>query len=96
MKIEFTPDEGKETINLEVKQRFENGYGAIIDFNNSIFNEIDNPKIYIILSSKNINETKYLKKNIEIGYEIIDGRENDIREINILEHIYGMTEESET
>ena len=67
MKVEFTPIEGNETVSFKVRQRFENGYGAIIDFNDDIFNEIYNSKIYIILSS---NETKYKNKNIEIGYEI--------------------------
>ena len=93
MKVEFTPIEGNETVSFKVRQRFENGYSAIIDFNDDVFNEIYNSKIHIILSS---NEIKYKNKNIEIGYEIIDGNKEDIREVNIMEHIYGVTEKSET
>ena len=76
-----------------VERRFENGYGAIVDFNNENFVEEQEKIIYIIITSLDGN---YKNKKIELGYEIIDGNEEYIREVNIMEHIYGMTEKSET
>ena len=76
-----------------VERRFENGYGAIVDFNNENFLEEQEKIIYIIITSLDDN---YKNKKIELGYEIIDGNDEYIREVNIMEHIYGMTEKSET
>jgi len=57
MKVLFTNQ--TETYNLEVKQRFENGYGAIVDFNSNLFEGEDNPKIDIIMNcSKDIYMNK--------------------------------------
>ena len=93
MKVEFIYQKGIRRKTFDVIQRFENGYGAIIDFTLSVFDEEDTPKIDIIITSI---DDKYLNRKIEIGYEIIDDDNNEKREVNILEHIYGMTEKLET
>ena len=93
MKVELYSESGNKTVTFDVKQIFENGYGVSIDFNSTIFDGIDNPKILIIIQS---NDEKYMNRKVEVGYEIIDKKENEIREINIMEHIWGMTKNSET
>ena len=92
MEVKYTNQQGIKVKTFDVKQRFENGYGAIIDFNSNIFDGDDIPKITILLS---YNDEKYKNRRVELGYEIIDDKE-ERREINIMDHIYGMTENSET
>ena len=88
MKVEFRKNEGNT--NFDVKQTFENGFGAVVDFGSNIFEGIANPKIYIVL---NTNEDSLKNRKVEVGYEYIDNVNelgDEPREINIFEHIYGM------
>ena len=87
MRVEFKKMEWESYI-FEVKQIFDNGYGAVIDFTLPEFEGVKNPKINIIINHK---DDKYKDRYVEIGSEIIDNSE-EIREINILEHIYGYAE----
>ena len=75
----------------ETKQIFENGYGAIVDITPNMFNE--NSFIIIKPASK---ENNYEKSKVEIGYEIIDNNEDEHREVEIMEHVYGKVEQNET
>ena len=75
----------------ETKQIFENGYGAIVDITPNMFNE--NSFIIIKPASK---ENNYEKSKVEIGYEIIDNNEDEQREVEIMEHVYGKVEQNET
>ena len=84
---------GTTAKNYNAKQRFENGLGAIIDFDDYTSSYIKNSKINIIITSSN---EKYMNRKVEVGYEVIDENENIIREINIMEHIWGMTKKFET
>ena len=93
MSVKYFDKRGDEQKNFKPTQRFENGYGSIVDFNSYAFDRDKNPIISIKLIC---NNNKYLNRRIEIGYEIIDNKENDIRKIDIMEHVYGMTEKSET
>ena len=90
MKVELTKNDGK-TYNFEVKQIFENGFGAIVDYSSDVFNNLNNPKIYIKL---NPTKVEHRERKIEVGYEIIDNTEeaNDFREVDIWEHVYGIAE----
>ena len=74
-----------------MKQIFENGFGAIVDYSSDIFNNLNNPKIYIKF---NPTEVEHRERKIEVGYEIIDNTEeaNDFREVDIWEHVYGIAE----
>ena len=88
MIVEYTPKEG-QTHNIEVKQIFENGYGAFIDFDSEIFKDDKNPKLKIIIKQ---SEDKYKDRKVEVGYEFVDNIETneDKREVEIWEHVYGM------
>ena len=92
MRVEYISESSVKTI-LKTERKFENGYGSIVDFNSSIFNGVENPKINIVLYP---SDNKYINSKVDIGYEIIDEKEENKREIEIMEHIYGMTENSET
>ena len=91
MKVQFPKE--SETKNYEVKQIFENGFGAVVDFSSEEFKDIEAPKIEIILEPK---EEKYKNRKVEVGYEIIDNNEDQATEISTLEHVYGMALEKET
>ena len=75
--------------NFEVKQMFENGFGALVDFSSNDFEGINELKIFI-----NLNTDVELLKNrkVEVGYEHIDNVEAGDQpiEISIFEHVYGM------
>ena len=88
MSVKYTSKDGV-THDIEVKQIFENGYGAPIDFNLEIFKDDTNPKFDIIIKQ---SEDKYKDRKVEVGYEYMDNIETDEdkREIEILEHVYGM------
>ena len=81
-----------ENENLEVKQRFENGYAALVDFSSDIFKDKQNPKVNIILEPTN---EKYKGRIVDIGYEIIGGSEKHIRPVNIMEHVYGFNNQKD-
>ena len=88
MSVQFTNKQG-EVLNFEVKQMFEIGYGSVIDFNSDVIKDISNPKIEIEVKPV---QDQYKDRKVEIGYEIIDNMEinEDKREVEILEHVYGM------
>jgi hypothetical protein len=75
----------------EAKQIFENGYGAIVDITPNMFDE----KSFISIKPSAQGE-KYEKRKVEVGYEIIDNNEDEQREVEILEHVYGKAEQKET
>ena len=80
MRVEYISESSVKTI-LKTERKFENGYGSIVDFNSSIFNGVENPKINIVLYP---SDNKYINSKVDIGYEIIDEKENEKREIEIL------------
>ena len=87
MSVKYFDKRGSEEKNFKSIQRYENGYVSGVDFNSNVFDGDKNPIISIKLIFKN---NKYLNRKIEIGYEIIDNKENDIRTVNIMEHVFGM------
>ena len=72
-----------------VEQKYENGYGVIIDLN-----ELDNLQEgkFIISLEKN---GEYEEKKYEVGFDFVDEDENNIIDIDILDHVYGAAEEGE-
>ena len=71
------------------EQKFENGLGTIIDLNN--LPKIDNCDFHINIYSKD----GYEDKKLEVGFDLVDEADNNIIEINILEHVYGAVESNE-
>ena len=80
MKVEYDSNEFK------VVQKFENGYGSIVDLSN--LENKDSGK-FIITVTPNENSKE---KKVEIGFDYVDNGEEKIIDINILEHIHGATE----
>ena len=75
----------------QTKHIFENGYGAIVDIVPDKFDESS------FISIKPLaKEDKYEKNKVEVGYEIIDNNEDEPREVEIFEHVYGMAPNKET
>ena len=81
-------DDMKQIKKYQEKKVFENGYGAIVEIPTGIFDGDNNPRIRVDVSTIIDN---YFKSKIDVGYEIIDNND-DLREVNILEHVYGMAE----
>ena len=74
--------------NLNVKPMFDNGYGVVVQLNKvGKDNEI---KITVTPKLESDKERK-----IEVGFELADQEIDHIRQVNILEHVYGATAESE-
>ena len=67
---------------IDVKQRFENGYGAIVDL--STF--AAGTEITITISPQN---SAYEQTKVEVGFEVMDQKESYKRQIKLLEHVYG-------
>ena len=86
--VKLVGDSGEKK-SFEVKQTFENGYGAIVDVTKDLFEGGDNPRIRIIAKA---SSDEYINRKVELGFEIIDSVDNkkDIRDIEILEHVYGL------
>ena len=78
----MTVQHGTSSTPIAVKQRFENGYGAIVDLNTIPAEEV----ITITISSTNTN---YEKTKVEVGFEMMDQKETHKRQIKLLEHVYG-------
>ena len=74
---------------IEVNPIFENGYGSIIKLGTGGI--AAGTEITIAFSHK----TGFTKSIVEVGFEVVDQVKNHIRKVNILEHVYGATEESE-
>ena len=85
--VKLVSDSGEKK-NFEVKQTFENGYGAILDVEKDLFEGEGNPRIRVIAKA---SSDEYIERKVELGFEIIDSIDNkkDIREIEIIEHVYG-------
>ena len=78
-------------IEYQSQQKFDNGYGIIIDLNKiqeTIF------EINIILNELYPGINPY-EKEIELGYDNTEQGDNDIKNINIMEHINGYITEKE-
>ena len=72
-------------------QKFENGYGVIIDINN-----LNNGYFEIIISpNENIPGIDSKEKEVEVGVEFAEESDNNIRDINIMEHVYGYITDKE-
>ena len=85
----MTVQYGTTPTSIEVKQRFENGYGAIVDLTPIPAEEV----ITITITPT----TNYEKTKVEVGFEMIDQKEDYKRQIKLLEHVYGaVTNELET
>ena len=84
-------DKNAEITKYEDKQIFENGYGAIIEITPDMLGGEN--KTRIRADSKMTSDT-YENRKVELGYEIVDNAEepDDQREVNILEHVYGIAE----
>ena len=83
----FLEDETNKEFSGE--QKYENGYGVIIDLK-----ELDNLEEgkFIIYLEKN---GEFEEKKYEVGFDFVDEAENNIINIDILEHVYGAAEERE-
>ena len=81
--VKLVGDSGEKK-SFEIKQTFENGYGAIVDVTKDLFEGGDNPRIRIIAKA---SSDEYINRKVELGFEIIDSVDNkkDIRDIEILE-----------
>ena len=88
--VQLTDNNETDIEEYTVKQIFDNGYGAVVEISSDIFDEENNITIRVDVKAKE----EYIKRKIDVGYEIIDNSDDieDIREINILEHIYGYAE----
>ena len=82
---------GRSPVPYDAIQMFENGYGAIVKVFPTWFDE-EGSFIYI---KPNTSLFEYQRKKVEVGYEIIENIEDEPREIDILEHVYGMAEINE-
>ena len=77
---------GRSPVPYDTIQMFENGYGAIVKVFPTWFDE-EGSFIYI---KPNTSLFEYQRKKVEVGYEIIENIEDEPREIDILEHVYGI------
>ena len=80
MKISY--NDGTSTKDFTTLQKFENGYGALIDLNDEINNGV------FSLEFENTDE-KYKEKEIEVGVELAEQSNETLREMNVMEHVYG-------
>ena len=68
----MTVQHGTSSTPIAVKQRFENGYGAIVDLNTIPSEEV----ITITITSTNTN---YGITKVEVGFEVMDQKETHKR-----------------
>ena len=88
MKLNYFMEEGNSK-EFECFQKYENGFGAIVSLNN--LENIETGKFVISLeATKN-----YEEKKVEVGFDFVDQADNNIIDINILDHIYGAAESGE-
>ena len=87
MKVQYKTT-GGSIRSLPVKIRFETGYGVIADLN--MIGEGKEINITLISAYERGKATQF-----EVGIEFADQEVNYKRKINILEHVYGATDESE-
>ena len=84
MKVEYDSDGTKKE--FLPSQKFENGYGIIINLND--LDKKDTSNFIITL----IPTENYSEKKVEVGFDFVDQNYNNKIEIQILDHIYGSTE----
>ena len=89
--VELSSDSGQKQI-FPVKQMFENGYGSVVEITKDLFAGDDNPRISLTVNASQNSDSQLRYGKAEIGFEIIDNINNiiDRREVEILEHAYGM------
>ena len=88
MKVDFMiEDELKKE--YPCSQMYENGYGVIVDI--SDLDDLESGKFIILLEP----EVKLEDKKIEVGFDFVDEADNNIIDVNILEHVHGGTKEGE-
>ena len=89
--VELSSDSGQKQI-FQVKQMFENGYGSVVEITKDLFEGDDNPRISLTVNASQNSDSQLRYGKAEIGFEIIDNINNiiDRREVEILEHAYGM------
>jgi len=73
-------------------QRFENGYGTIVEITPGMLGGDKNVRFRVVPLYNYEDQYKYRK--VDISYEIIDNIDepDDHREVNIWEHVYGVAE----
>ena len=72
------------------EQKFENGYGAIIDLE-EVMNPYDGSFIITIVPNDTFPGIFANEKVVEVGLSLTEESNNTLLEVNILEHIYGYT-----
>ena len=89
--VELSSDSGQKQI-FPVKQMFENGYGSVVEITKDLFAGDDNPRISLTVNASQNSDSQLRYGKAEIGFEIIDNINHitDRREVEILEHVYGM------
>ena len=83
-------DEEKAEDDFIISQKFENGYGIIIDLNQKKI--LDSGKFEISLEP---NEN-YKEKKVEVGFDFVDNSIDNLINVDILEHVHGGAENGET
>ena len=68
-------------------QKFDNGFGAIIDLN-----EVETGTFSVVIEA---TSEKYKDKEVEVGVEFAEESNSTIRDIEIMEHVYGYISNSE-
>ena len=71
------------------EQKYENGYGVIIDL--SELDNLEEGKFNISLEKNG----EYEEKKYEVGFDFVDEADYNIIDIDILDHIYGAAKEGE-
>ena len=80
MKVEYSGDAKKE---FSVVQKYEIGYGAIVDLTD--LQGKDTEKFTISLTpAENFKE-----KNVEVGFDFVDQNDDNKIQVEILEHVHG-------
>ena len=81
--------EDKTNKEFPCEQKYENGYGVIIDLNK--LDNLEEGKFIVSLEKNG----EYEEKKYEVGFDFVDEADNNIIDVNILEHVYGAAEEGE-
>ena len=75
MKLIYVKED--EIIDIKSQQKYENGFGAIINLNN--FENVEAGEFYInVLANQN-----YEEKKVEVGFDFVDEADTNIIDINI-------------
>ena len=82
MKVEYS---GETKNDFAVAQKFENGYGAIVDLTDLQGKETEKFTISLY-PAENFKE-----KNVEVGFDFVDQNDDNKIEVEILEHVHGAT-----